>query len=129
MHLISRISGQTYCLLYVDISAQKNEFCRNSALFFSFSRSTRTYVRKALPSDGQPYESSTDLSWQQESDDDDREFEELLRGAKEHNEYEGNEELDDQTQTQETSTDDDAFAYDELRLELALRRTITEKDH
>ncbi|XP_068699298.1 galactosylceramide sulfotransferase-like isoform X2 [Montipora foliosa] len=78
-------------------------------------RSTRTYVRKALPSDGQPYESSTDLSWQQESDDDDREFEELLRGAKEHNEYEGNEELDDQKQTQETSTEDDAFAYDELR--------------
>lgn len=77
-----------------------------------FSRSVQGYMKRALPSSDPTFESSTDLSrkWEPESHDG-----ELLRDATEQGNGEDKEEIEEEKQNSEASTEAGVLSYDEMK--------------
>ena len=80
-----------------------------------FSRSAQGYMKRALPSSDPTFESSTDLSRKWEPGLGDGEFDTLLRDATEQGNGEDKEEIEEEKQNSEASTEAGVLSYDEMR--------------
>lgn len=80
-----------------------------------FSRSAQGNMKRALPSSDPTFEASTDLSRKWEPESDEEKFETLLRYAKEQRKDEDKEELEEEIQNLEASTEADVLSYDEIK--------------
>ncbi|XP_067051347.1 galactosylceramide sulfotransferase-like isoform X2 [Acropora muricata] len=81
----------------------------------TLARSAQGYMKKALPSSDPTFESSTELSRKWEPESDDGEFITLLRDATEQGNGEDKEEIEEEKQNSEASTEAGVLSYDEMK--------------